>query len=270
MEAMKKHFAPLKTFFTILIAFSPVFCVTAQNIQYRDPAFPEKGHWQIVTDPAANNTVIKFYDGQKNQIYEETISGKYIKLTDRNIARINKTFDQIAGKTMVLAQVKSDPFTSPAFRKLSYRHLKKRSLTEKESTKSALNSASRLKVHAFQYYPTARFELNFQNPAQERLIIKVFNKVGQSVYHESSCRMHYKRSFDFEGMANGMYKLVVTTANGKFKYTKQIEIKPQTKPFPEKQPEPILVTSNEQVNRQRLVPRVTSVDFFKTILQNSL
>lgn len=110
-----------------------VVSATAQNVQYRDPANPAREQWQIRTNAGAKSTVILFFDGQKNKIYEETIPGKYIKLTGCNIAKINKTFDQIAGKTMVLNQVKTDPLTSPDCHKLAAGRSKIKSRLEEES-----------------------------------------------------------------------------------------------------------------------------------------
>ncbi|QMU29666.1 hypothetical protein [Adhaeribacter radiodurans] len=200
--------------------------VLGQERQYRDPLQPEKGHWQIQTNPAANTTVIQFFDGQNQQIYQEKMTGKYIRLTDRNIAKINQLFDQIASKTIVLAQVESEPLSSPAFRKLAFQNNKKQSWRENESSASPLNVAASLKVHAFQIYNTDKVELNFRNPDQKRVIIQVFTQDRYSIYKEITREIDYKRSFDFTAIGYGKYKLVVSPLKGRPRFMKQIEIKP--------------------------------------------
>jgi hypothetical protein len=113
-------------------------------------------------------------------------------------------------------------------------------LPEASSEVYAHNTTTRLKAHAFQYYPSGRLEMNLQNPDRERLHISMLDHLGQSMYQESSNLSNYKRSFNLAGMANGKYKLVVFSANSKNKYIRYFEIKPNQQLLPEQTPELLL------------------------------
>lgn len=230
MKAIPSVLPLLKLLLMLAIAGMLSMPTRGQERQYRDPRQPEKGHWQIQTDPAANYTLIQFYDGQNQPIYQEKITGKYIRLTDRNMAKINQLFDQIASKTIVGAQVASEPLRSAAFRKLTAANHRKQSWQEKESRASSLE----LKVRAFQIYETDKVALHLRNPDQKRVIIQVLTQDGQTVYKEISRDIDYKRNFDITALGYGKYKLVVSPRKGRPMYLKQIEIKPAQQLLQEK------------------------------------
>lgn len=208
----------------LLLVFIFRIPASGQEVQFRDSLNLDKGHWQIFTNPFTHNTVIKFFDGQKNQFYQENLAGKYIKLTNRNIAKINQIFDQMASKTVVQTQVASDSLSSPAYRKLSDLNSKRQSLREKENDTSPWNIASRLKVHAFQMYDKEKVTLIFQNPDQTTVNITLSTLNEQVLYKEVSTEINYRRSFNLQALEDGKYKLVVSHPNRKQSYIKQIEI----------------------------------------------
>ncbi len=246
---MKNLIHPVNCFLFLWLSWFLTQPAFAQTMQYRDPTNPDRGAWQITTDPGNKNTVIRFFDGNKNQLYEEIIPGKYIKLTNRNIARINQTFDQIVLKSMVATQVKADPLDSPTFRKLSDRQNKKQSRTSTAQASANSNSNSKLKAHAYQIGKSPRLQLIIQNPEQERIIIDLSDEQGQSLYHESFSILKYHRRFDLTGMSQGQYKLLVTTANRKQKYTRVLELKPPKPLFPENQSDSLRQVNQELAHR---------------------
>ncbi|RDC62739.1 hypothetical protein [Adhaeribacter pallidiroseus] len=245
---MKNLIYPINCFVLLLLSWFWTLSVFAQTMQYRDPAQPELGAWQITTDPISKNTVIRFFDGNKNQFYEEIIAGKYIKLTDRNIFRINQSFDQMVLKSIVAAQVKADPLDSPTFRKLSDRQSKKQSKISANQASNFKANVS-LKAHTYQVGKTMLFYLIVQNPEKNRIIVDLSDEQGQSLYHESFSFLNYRRRFDLTGMTQGQYQLLVTTANRKQKYTRRIHVKPQTPLFPENQPDSLRQVNQELANR---------------------
>jgi hypothetical protein len=73
---------------------------TAQPVAYvsSPQAYVEadKGYWQVHTDPNSRNTVVQFFDGANNLLYQESMARKYIKLTKRNV----RLFDELLAKLM--------------------------------------------------------------------------------------------------------------------------------------------------------------------------
>jgi hypothetical protein len=199
--------------------------VTAQDIHYRDPNNPAKGYWQLFTDAESRTTNVKFFDANQQMLYQEIMPGRFIKLTNRNITRINLVFDQIAGKSMVEKSVKSASLTSADFKKLINRNSKKRYNNVEESTLYKENPASGLAVHTYQIADKTDYYLTIQNPQQEQVFIYLFNKINQNIYWEKVQKTDYRRKFNFEGMPQEEYKLVVTTADKKLKYTKKIDLR---------------------------------------------
>lgn len=250
---MKNLINPVSCFLFFLVGWFLIVPASAQDLQYRDPNNPDRGAWQITTDPVTKNTLIRFFDGSKNQLYEEAMAGKYIKLTKRNIARINKAFDQIMLKSTVAAQVKADPLDSPTFRKLSERQNKNQSKTSAYRAFANFYPDSKLKAHAYQIGKSTMFQLIILNPEQKRLIIDLSDEQGQSLYHESFSILNYRRRFDLTGMHSGQYKLLVTTTNRKQKYTRMIMLKPPMPLFPENQDDSLWQVNQELANRSNRI-----------------
>lgn len=228
---------PVKFWPVFIIYLTLTFSVVAQNVQYRDPLQPSKGHWLLLTDAATRTTTIKFFDGQNNLLYEEAIPGKYIKLTNRNINRINQTFDLVTRNDLILSKVKANLLISLASNPSS----------QIRNTKyaSQANAGANIKLNTFKIPNTAKFHLAFHNPDRERIKIYVINNTKQVIYDENLNSAAYNRRYDFTGLHPGKYTLVLTTVNRKFRYTEEIIMGPTNQSWQPEKPVPALITSTE-------------------------
>jgi hypothetical protein len=186
---------------------------------------------------------VKFYDANKHLVYEEVIPGKFIKLTGSNINRIHRAFDQVMDRKLVMARVKFSPLASPDFRRLESRNSLKRRSHAEQSAIYPKESASGIQAHVYKTGDTGKFNLTILNPGHERMSVYLFNKVNQHIYSEKVNEASYRRDFNFEGMPEETYKLVVITADKKFHYTKQIDMKPFTQTLEVQQPDSTLFIS---------------------------
>ena len=100
-------------------------------------------------------------------------------------------------------------------------------------------------AYAYKIRNKPDFSLIIDNPNQERIFIYVFDSVNKNIYWEKMDMASYRRSFNFEGMQNETYNLVVTTADKKYQYTKKIEANSSEQIQPVEQSVPIILTSTE-------------------------
>lgn len=235
MQTPAPSLAPLKFCFIIVFTFT-LNSALAQEGHYRDPQDPTKGHWQLFTDATTLTTSIKFFDGQNHLLYEEVMPRKYIKLTKRNINQINLAFDLVTQNNLIRSKVKANPLLSIVSRPPS----------NFNQTKDARDYAGgNIKLNTYKITNTAKFYLAFQNPDRNRLKIYIMNEAKQIIYDERTNITNYKRRYNFSGLHAGMYTLVLTTDNRKFRYTEQILIGPTNKTWQPEKPAPALITSKE-------------------------
>jgi hypothetical protein len=235
MKAIPNFPAPFKIYPILVFMLAITFSAVAQEAHYRDPNNPGKGYWQIYTNAQTRSTSIKFFDSQKYLLYEEVIPGKYIKLTNRNINRINQTFDQITQNNLVVSKIKSD--------QLPANHTRKSAVGEKATHRNNnQNGGSKITLNTFKIPNTTKLHLTFQNPNRERIKIYLMNDAKQIIYDENVNRNYYNRNLDFAGLHPGKYMLVLTTTNRKFRYTEQIQIGGSSRTWQSSPPLPALIT----------------------------
>ncbi|PSR55362.1 hypothetical protein AHMF7605_18545 [Adhaeribacter arboris] len=211
-----------RAWFSLIVALLLTFSAAAQEKFYRNPDDLSKGYWKLYTEPASRTAYIKFFDASDRLLYEEVIPDKYIKLTDRNVNRINQVFDQIVSNQMVLAKVKAEPLLVAPTRPLINRNEVKKTLITKKKDRTG----SRIQITVFKIPDTTKFFLAFQNPNRERMKIYLKDAAKQELYSENINCAAYTQKFDTVGLDKGKYLLEVTTVNQKYKFAKLIKVGP--------------------------------------------
>ncbi|MDQ4140894.1 MAG: hypothetical protein M3142_10250 [Bacteroidota bacterium] len=217
------------------------FSATAQEKFYRNLNDPNSGYWKLYTEPTSRTTNIKFFDASDRLLYEEVIPDKYIKLTDRNINRINQVFDQITGNQMVLTKVKTNPLPATPI----HNNIKRKSVAKAPSEQVLNKSGSKIQINSVKISNSTKFYLAFENPDRERIDIYLKDDAGQVLYSEHVNCASYLRKFNTVGLHKGKYFLVVTTVNRKYKFTKLIEVGSEIPTLQIEQPDSFLVTNNK-------------------------
>ena len=227
--------------FILIISLVLPFSVAAQDVHYRDPLEPSKGYWQLFTDAATRTTRVKFFDANKHLLYEEVIPNKYIKLTNRNINKLNQTFDLVTRNDLVSTKVKANPLLTFRSNRLTTRYGSSHHYPCQVSSSSLPEPVSDIKLNTFSVSNTSKFYLAFQNPGRKRIKIYLLNKAKQILYSESVNTANYKRQFNLVGLHTGKYTLVVTTVDRKYRFTEQIIIGPSSRTLEIKQTIPALL-----------------------------
>ncbi|MDQ4141133.1 MAG: hypothetical protein M3142_11495 [Bacteroidota bacterium] len=243
MKTVIYFFGSSKVWLLITACFFLFLPATAQEVQFRDPLNSAKGHWQLFTDATTRTTKVKFFDGKQNLLYEEELPEKYIRLTDRNINRINETFDLVTAKNLILTNVKANPLP-PVITPRTSKH--RNPVRSKTRHSASANAISNLKIDTYKVADTFKFGLIFQNPDRERIRINLRNEAGKILYTNFVNSASYERQFDFSGLNTEKYTLEVISVDRKQKYTDQIVIRstPSTRSLDVNQFSPALITGN--------------------------
>lgn len=224
-----------KSWAAALAFFMATGAATGQELHYRDLNDPQRGYWTLFTDASSQTTHIQFFNADKRLVYEESIPEKYIRLTRRNINKINQAFDRIMEQKLLKDQVKLSELSSARYRKLVRRH-KSEARTSTDSFASCTSTDNLANRDDFECgiqttaYPLSNNKLYFQltilNPLKERLFIFLYDTRNNSIYRERIYSINYRRTFNMEALRGGVYKLLVTNTNRKYKYIRYIEVKP--------------------------------------------
>jgi len=181
---------------------------------YQSSLTSDKGHWKLTTNYATRSTVIRFYNHENRVIYEETLPGKYIKLTDRNIETINQTFTRLVESRLVMDEVK--PITLPKENSSAAYQANASSHDFPEEKASVVNIDKRIGITFFKIGDQRAFKLIFKNPSEDNVHIHIRNEAGELVYKElvKNARV-YNRRFDLSRLEDGIYTFEITNAREK-------------------------------------------------------
>jgi hypothetical protein len=187
----------------------------AQNGEYyRSPVVADKGHWQLSTNYITRSTVIRFYDREERVIYEETLPGKYIKLTEQNMETIDQAFNRLMNNRLVLDEVTPIALPEANFTASSRAHTLSRDLPA-EPTAVASN-AKRLGITFFKLIHRRAFKLVFINPFEDNVFIRLKNELGEAVYNEvAEHAKEYSRVFDLSSLEDGIYTFEIANTHEK-------------------------------------------------------
>lgn len=199
---------------TALLLFTSL-SVRAQS-EYYSGNHLDKGFWKIQTDYTTRNTVIRFFNARNEPIYQETLHGKYVKLTKKNIRLFDQMLDRVVNNQLLVSQVKSyDLLASSDLRFIS---------TAKNHVPEDVSSVSLPEAQkTFQANPLinslGKLRVNFINPDQKRINIELTDEDIRTVfYNEYSQVAGYNRYFDVSHMRSGRYRLQLKGAGQTYAY----------------------------------------------------
>ena len=96
---------------TLLLAGAAALLLTLNvNAQARRPDLPQAGFWVVETAPKAKTgSLVKFYNDDKQLIYEERLGGKCLDVRkEKTVAFLNHALDKVMINWLVTKQVKTN------------------------------------------------------------------------------------------------------------------------------------------------------------------
>lgn len=194
-----------------LASFAPTAAQTAVSQVANTQPYVEsdKGYWQVHTDPNSRNTVVQFFDGDNQLLYQESMARKYVKLTKRNV----KLFDDLLAKLMAreLLSEKVKSYDIVADSRTDYR-----SMSEPEWSAPSVN----LKTATSNVYVVQKGKMKviLKNPAQEKYDIRIVDSELRTIYHEQVKEPSYGRWFDVSKLGAGIYSVHIASPRKKLNY----------------------------------------------------
>ncbi|RRB07559.1 hypothetical protein [Larkinella rosea] len=206
------------------------FAATAQS-DYYARTDSSKAYWKIQTDFSSQQTKIRFFNNQNEPIYQETLSGRYVKLTDRNIRLFDSMLQRLLNNQLLLPEVKSHelmatttgvpyytvstPVSKPVSTSYVLASLNEPLEANPLRSDIAINNNGRLKIQVVNLF-------------QEPLLVTVVDDQGRHVFKEKAAMMYYTRTLNLTQLAEGKFRVEVAGARKIYNYRLTIQSNPNS------------------------------------------
>ncbi|MGA0555201.1 hypothetical protein ACO2Q8_01010 [Larkinella sp. VNQ87] len=176
----------------------------------------DKGYWKLQTDYATRSTVIQFFNAHNEPVYQETLPGKYVKLTKRNMRLFDEMLDRMVNSHLLASQVKSYDLLASSETGFSKTSPMYRFSDPSSSVLPATNK--RLTVNPL-VNPFGKLRINFANPEQKRIAIELTDELSKIVFYSETSRLEgYNRYLNISNLLSGTYRLQLTGAGSRVAY----------------------------------------------------
>ncbi|MFD1141966.1 hypothetical protein ACFQ4C_12640 [Larkinella insperata] len=200
------------TFFSTMTFYGWSLLNSLLALAQSDGYYQSKGHWQVRTDAISHTTVVTFYDAYHHPIYQETLPGQHIRLSRKNIRRLDAIGAHLTTRQLVASAVRSDelpPNPAPI-----------RSEFAADPTAFSAEPDTAFGGFRTKVIPVAPNHLTvyYVQADTEPVSIQLLDQSGQPVHREVHHVAKYKRSFDLEQLNPGLYELALSTARYRYIY----------------------------------------------------
>ena len=179
-----------RTLFFLVLLIHVAGSLRAQEKEVqRVYAAADKGYWSLYTDPGKRSTTVKFFDQENDLIYQESLAGRYLKLTPQNIRKLNEMHSWYVASQLVSAQV--------------------RSMTLPMAPTPVNPAPGRFQTNIFPVFGTTRFKIAFDNPERKWVNISLQDAQGHELHRERVNQPSYVRSFNLDKVNPGTYKVIL-------------------------------------------------------------
>lgn len=188
------------------------------------PAGPSNGYWRLHTEAGSRTTVVRFYRADNQLLYEESMGNRYVRLTKRNVARLDNMLNRLVSGTLIASSVKAQPMNEVSAESA----IRTRAdATRQVATVSPTNKKG-YAIDATGYYQ-ARFNrlfLTVVNPDRHRMDIMLLDEQKHlHLFWETDNGPEYMRRLSLTELPAGHYTLVIKTVDRTFRYSQPVHIK---------------------------------------------
>ncbi|GAB3915956.1 hypothetical protein GCM10028804_01500 [Larkinella terrae] len=188
--------------------------LTACSAFAQTDAYYQSYHWQLHTDAVSQQTVVAFYDNHNRIIYQETLPGKHIRLTRKNVRRLDQTSRLLANKQLVTSTIQPDRILAQAPDSQMLEVPERFSLLGTAVPDSAFAGFRATVVPT----PGDRIALYYTQPDENLVSIMLLDPTGNAVYQEIISHLKYKRYLDLGNLGYGEFRLILSNSQYRYSY----------------------------------------------------
>ncbi|GAA4455789.1 hypothetical protein GCM10023189_24060 [Nibrella saemangeumensis] len=184
------------------------------NGYYTQAAEPARGYWNLKTDHTIRGTLIRFYNGDSQLVYQESMPNRYIKLTSANTRRLDQTLARLVDNQLVASAVAVSGIPVTCSEPVTRRSRPKPATAEPEVTNTPDATGGRVQWYTQAAKPSVHLVL--VNPTQERLTITVLGEDHTAVYEHITHLTASRHHINLAGMPAGTYQIRVKSATRQY------------------------------------------------------
>lgn len=209
---------------TFYVDAHPTAVTISQALNQPGSTAPAKPYWRLNTGAGARNTQVRFFDASDRLLYEETLVHQYVRLTPRNLARLNNILDRLVNCSLVVNTLKTKTIDErPSGNELSVRAEHARLTAAPTET-----NPKGYPIEAYSIYqiPQDRLVILLTNPDRYPMKIVIWQEGHtKEAYFEIDNGTHYQRKLNLNKLSTGNYKLIITSIDNKFYYSRSFTIR---------------------------------------------
>ncbi|MHA4741811.1 hypothetical protein [Dyadobacter sp. MSC1_007] len=202
---IKRIIAPI----IILLAMLPVLIAPAAAQTYVES---DKGYWQVHTDPNSRNTIVQFFDGSNQLLYQETMSKKYIKLNKRNIRQFDELLGKLMARELLSGKVKSYDLVADS--RMDFRETTRPDMEAVASSNNSLKTA----VSNVYVVRQGKMKVILKDPVDTTYDIRILDDQLRTIYFEKVKTSGYGRWFDMSKLPEGSYSIHINGPRKRLNY----------------------------------------------------
>jgi hypothetical protein len=193
--------------------------MAAQNDYQPWAASAPNGHWQLNTDPAERVTRVRFYNRAGELIYEEWLTGKYLKLTPRNIKVLDACLAGLAGNQLVAREARASaidrphPFADP---------VSSNTLRQFQPMNASGSLSGQIRYNLIPKPDQEALMIGIDNPAAETLRIRLIDPQGNVLCQEKTRQERYRSLLRIGKLESGTY--TVTVSGGEHQFSQGLSL----------------------------------------------
>lgn len=205
----------LRAMSVCLVALSLIEPVLGQQEgHYSRIVDAHQGYWKLKTDYTIHGTWIYFFDSDSQLVYQESLPNQFIKLTPKNIRRLDQTLSRLVTNQLVASSISTSDLPYEVPKRLPRRR-------DPASASQASDQPSKQAPLTFQpqlYTPvgTASVHLLLANPTLERLTIQILSADNTSVYEHVTHLGDSRHHLNLSGMPAGAYQIRIKSATQQY------------------------------------------------------
>ncbi|MFC5407914.1 hypothetical protein ACFPMF_01240 [Larkinella bovis] len=193
-----------------------------------------QAYWKVQTDFTSQQTVIRFFNRHREPIYQETLAGRYVKLTDRNIRLFDEMLHRLLTNQLLSAEVRSHDLLASGSVLPYYVASAPLSTPVTPVATSYIRTSTK---ESFETNPlrsdvgisnTGKLRLLVMNLLEKPVLVTLIDDAGRHIFKEKETQLSYNRTLNLTQLPAGKFRLDISGSQRDYAYRVIIGENPRT------------------------------------------